>query len=288
MNFQYYIGGIKSCKPQGIINLDRFLYAIKKPKKDVVFLCNEIQKNSENAKLKAELKCKLPYFTPCVIVEKWRKYENIVSFTGLLVVDFDNLEPDYAIEFRKQLFDEYKYIIASWISPSKKGVKCLINIPVSNNIDDFKSSFLAIEQELGVYYGFDTTAKNPVLPLFLSYDYDILIRDFPELFTKKYYLPKPVPNYIAPYFGNSKLDVIEKKVDSALSKITDAGHPILRAISYALGGYVGNGYLTESEAIIIINNAIDNHWYLKQKASTYKQTAATMISKGQNEPIELK
>ena len=70
-----------------------------------------------NVKLTNELKTHLYSFTPCVNVDKYRRYEQITAFTGLAVLDFDN-----AAEFKEFIFDEYKEIIAAWLSPSKKGV----------------------------------------------------------------------------------------------------------------------------------------------------------------------
>ena len=74
-----------------------------------------------------------------------------------------------------------------------------------------------------------------------------------------------------------------------MSKIVDYGHPPLRAISYALGGYVANNYLSEQEAEDIIIKEIVNNNYLNQKSKVdgYIKTAKDMINKGQQKPLTL-
>ena len=77
-------------------------------------------------------------------------------------------------------------------------------------------------------------------------------------------------------------------VFSALNKITDAGHPILRATSYALGGYCGAGYIQKDYAIQMIEKMIRSNSYLSKKPDVYIKTAITMINKGEAQPLFLK
>jgi hypothetical protein len=294
MRFQYYNSDIKSTKPLGVVTLKYWIKSMinPKPKFEDVFKKIEIASKNQNKAEKDRLKRELYFFTPAVIVKESRKYNNIESFTGLLTIDFDGLETDYAIEFKKALFENYKYIICSWLSASKKGVRALVKIPICQNVDEFKQYFNAIEQELGGYRGFDIATKNCVLPMFMSYDKDILVRNDYDTFTKKY-IPfvKPI---IQQYFINDKSSNVEKIIYSAIAKIQSNGHPQLRAAAYALGGYIAAGYISESEALQLINKCILSNSYLARRdkglnmADVYNQTAKTMITKGQNEPLFIK
>lgn len=288
--FNYYDADIKKSNALGYVSLDYMLNAIKSPKKDIKHIFEQIRQCeiSGNLKLKAELKTKLYSFTPCVKIVKGtnRSYKSIIEFTGLLMLDFDHLEEDYAVEFKNALFEENKFIISAWLSASRHGVRAIVKIPKCFNVDEFKHYFAGIESYFNQCNGFDKAPKNCILPLFISYDEDILIRENASTWSKKI-IPVEAPQ-IRQYIITDKTPFIEKIVIHELDKISDAGHMILRATSYLLGGYVGAGHIDKETAISIINNKIDQHGYLKQKASTYKKTAKTMIEKGINNPVYLK
>jgi hypothetical protein len=284
IQFQYYIG-LKNCKPNGVISLEQFIQLIKDPKPQTKELLHKIA-TAPNKEVKNQHKEQLPKFTPCALVDKWRKYENIKLFTGLLILDFDNLEQQEAFTLKNSLFNNLGFVIASWLSPSKKGVKALINIPISKDVNEFKSYFKAIKNELGSVKGFDDTAQNPILDCFLSYDPNILYRTDATTWTEQYFEPVKVRKE-APLQVTNKTDVIAKIIIKNLNAITNAGHPILRAVSYSLGGYVGAGYISESDALNLIEGCIENHWYLSKNRTTYKKTASTMIEKGIFEPLYL-
>jgi hypothetical protein len=288
IEFQYYPAKINDCKPKGFISLDKFINLTKNPPDKIKELFQQIAEASRegNDTLKAELKKKLFKFTPCAIVKDWRKYDNITSFTGLLILDFDKLETHEAHTLKNSLFDNLDFVIASWLSPSKKGVKALINIPISKDVNEFKSYFKSIQNNLGSAKGFDSSAQNPILDCFLSYDPDILYRTDATKWTEQYFEPVKVRKE-APLLIEDKTDVIAKIIIKNLNDITNAGHPILRAVSYSLGGYVGAGYISQTDALFLIEGCIENHWYLKTNANTYKKTAKTMIEKGILEPLYL-
>ena len=101
--------------------------------------------------IKAELKTSLYSFTPCVRVEGRRRYADIKNFTGLLALDFDKLEMEYAKEFKTALFNEYSFIIAAWLSPSRHGVRALVKIPIVQSVGEFKEHFNAVSNTLSIY-----------------------------------------------------------------------------------------------------------------------------------------
>lgn len=289
VKFQYYPAEITKCKPIGFITLEKFLNVTKNPKEKTRLLFEQIKEAEQKGdlKTKSELKMKLVKFTPCVHINNWRALKNITQFTGLLVLDFDKLSIEEAQELKQALFDSCSFIIACWLSPSKHGIKALVKIPICEDVNQFKSYFLAIEKELGQIKGFDSTAKNCVQDLFLSYDKELLQRDDATTWTKQYFEPvKPIVNI--PIQTTDKTNSIATIVIKHINTITTTGHYTLRAISYTLGGYVGAGYISETDAIYLINRCIDSNAYLSTKAPIYKKTASTMIQKGINEPIYLK
>lgn len=288
MTFNYYPANIKASMPLGEITLGRFLFSIKHPKTYIknTFEMIRIADERGDTATKSALKTSLYSFTPCVRVEGPRRYENIKNFTGLMHLDFDHLDSEYAKEFKEALFNEYKFIIAAWLSPSRHGVKAFAKIPVVHSVGEFKEYFNGIERTLSIYKGWDKAPKNAILPLFLSYDHDLLQRDDATTWTERYAPPIPPP--VKQYIVQDKTSNIEAIILSALNKITDAGHPILRATSYALGGYCSAGYIDESYAVQMIERMIRTNSYLSKKPDVYIKTAKTMIEKGKSQPLYLK
>jgi hypothetical protein len=288
ITFNYYDADIKSSIPLGNVTLDYFINAIRNPKIDIKHIFERIRIAEEVGDMatKQALKSKLYSFTPCVYVQGARKYENIKHWTGLLVLDFDHLEVDYAVEFKSYLFDEYKFIIAAWLSASRHGVRALVKIPQAHSVEEFKQYFAAIERHLNCYNGFDKAPKNCILPLFFSYDAEILHRDNAQTWDEKYIEPIPPP--VKQYIINDKTSAVERIIAKKINIIVDSGHPQLRAAAYLLGGYVGGGHIDHSDAVSIIHNLIESNAYLSQKASIYKKTAVQMINKGVNQPTYIK
>jgi hypothetical protein len=288
ITFNYYDADIKSSLPLGNVTLEYFINAIRNPKIDIKHIFERIRIAEEVGDMatKQALKSKLYSFTPCVYVQGARKYENIKHWTGLLVLDFDHLEVDYAVEFKSYLFDEYKFIIAAWLSASRHGVRALVKIPQAHSVEEFKQYFAAIERHLNCYNGFDKAPKNCILPLFFSYDAEILHRDNAQTWDEKYIEPIPPP--VKQYIINDKTSAVERIIAKKINIIVDSGHPQLRAAAYLLGGYVGGGHIDHSDAVSIIHNLIESNAYLSQKASIYKKTAVQMINKGVNQPTYIK
>jgi len=288
--FQYYSGNIRDSIPKGIIELDVFIEKIRNPKDATKGLMFDIRTETDKGR-RDKLKTKLPAFTPCAIVHpgKSRKYDNIEQFTGIAMLDFDGLPSrEYAVNFKEKIFNKYTYIIASWLSSSGRGVRAALNIPRVHSTDEFKLHFAAIEKEFKQYKGFDPAPKNAILPLFFSYDPNILYREDPTTFTDTYVEPeppKPEPAMLPKPTGTGKYhEWALSNIEKSIQRIQSNGHPQLRAAAYAAGGYVGAGYITEHEAIELIDHLIVTG-YLKGKASSYKRTAREMIKKGQSEPL---
>lgn len=292
IKFQYYPAHINSRRYLGNVSLGYFLEAHRNPKDKTkkIFRLIAIAEKVGNQKLKAELKQNnLFYFTPCVTVKKTRCYADILTFTGLAVLDFDHI--DNAEDFKHHIFNEYKFIIACWLSPSKKGVKALINIPISKDVAEFKDYYRAIEKEFEVYDGWDGTNKNAVLPLFQSYDPELLHREDSIVFTKKIIDIKPTaPDPVKvsmPRNCDNKEKLIYAIADSGISKIQAPGHPQLRSICIAIGGYIASGYIDKFSISNYVDKLIESNSYLSKGVEGYKKTAKWSIDEGTKKPIIL-
>lgn len=287
--FPYYAADIKKSKPLGIVTLHQFYRAISSPKRSIQDIYERISRAEMEGDmgLKATLKTKLFSFTPAVTIKGRRRYADITSFTGLLPLDFDHLPSrNYAQQFKYYLFESYSFLHAVWLSASGLGVRALASIPSATDIDDFKSYFNALERlEMGQYVGFDRATQNPVLPLFLSYDSAILTRDTPSTWTDQY-TPIASPPLIQ-YKYDDNAPKVEKIISRLIHRIVDNGHPQLRAAAFSLGGYVGAGHLSQSDANVMIERLIHSNAYLSQKPSVYVRTAKEMIAKGIQSPLYL-
>lgn len=288
IKFNFYDANIKKSQPLGDVTLEYMLNAIRSPKKDIrdVFEQIFIAEQNGDVATKQKLKTKLYSFTPCVYVNGSRKYDNIVNFTGICALDFDHLPNTiYAEEFKKFLFNENSFIISAWLSASRHGVRALVKIPICKSVDEFKTRFAAIERKLIVYNGFDKAPKNCILPMFISYDENILMRYDATTFVGIYI--EPIRPKVVQYIVDNKASAIEKIILKKIDIITDCGHPQLRAAAYLLGGYCGAGYIDYDVSINIINKMIKSNAYLSQKSEVYIKTAKQMIDKGINEPVYL-
>lgn len=285
----YYIGGVYETVPKGTIDLCQFIVNIAIPSPEQVAQVDEIQRASKagNEELKQNFKTKLPFYTPAINCTQ-RRYVDITNFTGLMPVDFDKLDPHDAISLREELMT-YPFVIAAWLSASGRGVRGLVHVPICKNEVEYKARFKALAEVLSIYEGWDNAPQNAVLPLFYSYDYDIVTNANFTTFKDIYIHRDPPRDETIRIYTNGDDDeqhvvnIIKKKIES----ITTTGHYTLRSASYALGGYVGEGYISEKDAIGLMDQLIDQHSYLKIKATTYKKTALTMISQGKDSPLKL-
>jgi len=288
-NIPYYSGNIKNSRPLGFIDVYDVCQQIKKPNQKQIDLISKIRSEKDKT-VKADLKTHLTAYTPCCIPQGSRKYENIMEFTGILALDFDKLpDKEYSEQFKNYLFNEYPFIFASWLSSSAKGVRALVKIPEVCTVEEFKEHYRAMQNIMLAYDGYDRAPLNCILPMFYSIDENLLYRMNADTFKDKF-TPQPQPK-IKQYHSfehDSKAHIVEKFVKSAIDKIVDNGHPQLRAISYALGGYVAGGYIDEYEAESLIHNLIESNSYLCIKSKVYQKTASEMIKKGQSEPIQMK
>jgi len=297
IKFQYFSANVTNNKPINYISIDDFVNITRCPKTSTVKVFKDIAEAeiANDFTLKKKLKQNnLHFFTPCVHLLNGRSYKNIIRFTGLAVLDFDHI--DNAADFKYFLFNEYEHIIACWLSPSKKGVKALIKIPVVTNTNSFKSYFYGIADEMMMYKGFDPTGQNSVLPLFQSYDPGLFSRipTITKCWRKKGKRKtaidcKPIakPPIIKPDSKNFYNNTVLKIIDTGFNNIKDNGHPQLRSLCLSVGGYVASNYIDYNTALNQIVYRIKTNNYLNKNINGYVKTAIWSLNQGKNKPLIL-
>ena len=295
--FQYYKAQINASQPLGIITLDRFKSAILEPKDyimEALDLIRQAEVDQDWTK-KADLKQHLYSFTPCVYVIGRRRYSDIHNFTGLMVLDFDHLEStEYAEGLRDYLFEEHPEIVGTWLSASRYGIRALVRIPIVQSVDEYKAYFDGFYMQVGALYEtFDKAPKNAVLPMFISYDKEAKFREYEDAEEWRVMYIKPEPERVVQLVQPREIsaDLAERRISgiatSAISKITNEGHIILRGTAFTIGGYVASGAVSWDFAEDLMFSLIDNHSYLNKKANTYKKTVIDMFKRSANKPLYL-
>ena len=294
VKFQYYPSSVYETVPLGFCSLREMLSAIKTPKDTILKIFKEIEEASKagDKKRKDKLKSQLYYMNPCCVMDgKGRKYENIERFTGVLLVDIDNLDEDVAKALKTYLFDTYDFVIASYLSVSKKGVKVLVRIPVALDVNDFKSYFYGLMSSWQYIKNMDYAPQNPSLPAYLTYDTEILLREKPSIFNRRGVKVDEFKTYVGEKIEveatEKDRETIIRVLTSMMNKITDSGHYICRSTCILGWGYCGAGYFTEDEMQGILFDLIESNDYLSQKPKVYKKTCLDMKSLGMSAPLTL-
>lgn len=295
--FQFYPSNVYVTEALGDISLNQMLAGIKSPKPKIQEVFHKIREATEkgDSELKNNLKKNLFYFTPSVYTDgRGRRYENVLEYNELMVVEFDKV--DFALELKETLFHSFKAIVAAFVSPSGKGCKFIVRIPKPKDAEEYKQYYCGLAYHLDKYKGFDVANYNPLLPLYLSWDSDILIRENPKIWTGKGekintfdYKADNTSLTKAKDFAPTEKDIqnIKNRICKMFSNITDDGHTKVRGSALILGGYVGAGYLSMFEGESLISDCIDGSPYLRKNLRGYKKTAIKFLSDGARSPIYL-
>jgi hypothetical protein len=172
-------------------------------------------------------------------------------------------------------------------------VKALVCIPIVSTVDEFKEYYFGIAAEMDQYNGFDRTGQNAVLPLFQSFDPDLLQRTDYTTWTTTGTNPKALPPPVTtPVFrvehSDRYRDIVVKITTTTIKKVVNQdGHPTVRTAGIVLGGYVGGGYIDHNEAESLLFSLIEHNEYLRKDITNYKRTARWAISQGQARPLIL-
>lgn len=296
IKFQYYPANIFSKKPEGMVTLKQFLESQKNPKQKIIDLFMQIQEAGRvgNDKLKNELKSKLFFFIPsCVTNGIGRGYEDVIGFNPFMVVEYDKLSQEEATYLKYRIFQDFPSCIASYLSPSRKGVKFIFHIRVPESIEDYKSLYFGLVYFLSqIKEGVDESNERITQPLYLSWDENLLYRENTIPWTKRggkicttKYDPELADYTCDENISDNEVEYILKKLKKRLGNVVDDGHNNLIKIATLAGGYVSGYGFPESAMIEFFYNQIENHPYYKKDINNYKKTALRFIKSGQRLPI---
>jgi hypothetical protein len=149
--------------------------------KNLVLNCREAL-NMGDKELYNKLKSKLPAVTFCGEFEGGRKASDLISYNNLMIIDIDTL-PNDDITTAKLTLSLDKYILSLWVSPSGKGLKCLIKI--DSDINKHKAVFNSLKNYFLDNYKIelDISGKDVSRLCFSSWDEHIIYNAESEIYT---------------------------------------------------------------------------------------------------------
>lgn len=193
---------------------------------------------------KRELKNTLQGYTPAGLMTE-RKKEAVISRTGIISIDFDDLE-QYDIKEVKQAIGALPFVGYCGLSVSGRGLFALVLIAEPERQKEYAEHLFEVFNHYGIPP--DTTKGRNVNDLrYVSYDSNPVIRDYPEplriaIRAKK----KPEATRPAKAYQSDEMKKA-KAVNNAVSNINNAQigqrFEIVRHWSYALGGFGDTGLL---------------------------------------------
>lgn len=243
------------------------------------------EETAKGNKAKAsELKSMLPIITPSGIFEK-RKNDNLIHHSGLICLDFDNINP----EALKSFLAVIPFIYYAGLSASGMGVFALI--PISEPIHH-REHFNA----LSAYFkaaGFevDIHCKDIARARIYSYDNNPVWNTTPQIYTEKLSLNnaivKPVERACDIQHLNKRISgIITNAQNAILTAPEGSKHQILRDKAIVLGGAVAgfaSGQITASQAYDILLWAISQRNI--ESIFNAKKTIKDGLKYGLNKPI---
>lgn len=127
-----------------------------------------------------EQKKKLPHFTPSGTFNKHRRMEELKEYSQVIILDIDKVD-EHAETIRDKTA-KIGHTLASFVSPSGRGVKILVNTASTreNHEQTFKEVVSFYEKELEVEV--DISGKDVSRACFVSYDPDLYLNKNSEVF----------------------------------------------------------------------------------------------------------
>lgn len=168
MEVSYYIGGITQTKPNKSFDAVKLLEIIRSTKYHGIV---SKLRSAKDANVRKGIKSDLDYVTWSGVFTK-RQNDRLVMHSGLLCIDFDDLEDVAAT--KEQLIKD-KYSFAVFLSPSGNGLKVLVLIEAAHHLE----SFLELEQYYLLHYGLvvDKSGKDVARACFMSYDPNLYVNE---------------------------------------------------------------------------------------------------------------
>jgi len=139
------------------------------------------------------------------------KTENLVHYSGFIIIDIDGLNKEVLENVKSNLFSD-KYVAAIWVSPSGNGLKVLVG--VSSAPDEHKQCFDVLENYLSTKYNVevDKSGSDICRLCFVSHDENIFIKNEFSRFDFKEYEVTPKDIITKPRKSKSEISITDKGV----------------------------------------------------------------------------
>ncbi len=175
MDFSLFERGIKDTKPSKDINMEYFLNLLKidSPLKEQIRKCKDKSKRDL-------LKQGLFYVTFGGTFIK-RLKNALIKSSGLACLDVDDV--DDINELRKEIIKN-KYTYCLFISPSGKGLKLIVKIPIVKDNEEYKKYWVSISNHYKKIK-VDEGTKDISRACYLSYDENPYLNVDSEIYTDK-------------------------------------------------------------------------------------------------------
>ena len=280
--------GVKNSRPDCSVSLWDVLEDIRSHKyRDPIEACRKV---IEDPVAYQEMKKLLPAFTVSGTFSPTRNKANVASATGFLIADFDHM---FNVEEIFSLLSHDPNIWFIFISPSGSGLKAGIRAAEIKTDDDIKILYNSAECYFKEVYALkiDPACKDISRLTFVSHDPNLFINESPIYFDVKKWEQKPEPSFSPPTeTENGWENRYAKKVldrccrEIALSKAGEQHSTRLR-MARLVGGYIASGYISESEAMVALEESViaSGVKMLKPSMNTVKDG----IRNGKQSPIHL-
>jgi len=232
---------------------------------------------------KVNLKKIIQGYTPAALL-KTRKKNNevIIERTGLMQLDFDYEDiKDYDIEELKQAVFSLPFIAFCGLSCSGKGFYALALIAEPERLNEYADHcFEVFISEYGIKL--DKSKGGNVNDLrYLSYDANMLIREYPEpLKIKRFKTPEPTKiTYIRKQTFNGKNPLLEKGIE-ALQKVQVGNRwETVQKVAFTIGGLNDFSFLEN------IKQAINSNGSFTGEENKYIKCAEDCFRAGSQKPL---
>ena len=217
-----------------------------------------------------------------------RSIDGLDTHNGFMVIDIDGLDTEDKLQKKRKEICSLPYVYTCFISPSYKGIKALVKIPV---IDEgkftditFKEYFAAFSSEI---QGIDKSGKDISRACFFSYDPNIYINKNAIEYTNRVSIEKEVVDLSGiqiPKFNGTSEPYCLQKVYEIISSAQDGErHSKLMAASVLAGGFISANRVDENE----ISNVMLDAFSLRPYDNHYKpmKTISDGISYGVKRPL---
>jgi len=217
--------------------------------------------------------------------------EKLISYTGLIQVDIDNLNPQQMLELRERMTTDSHFAFV-FTSPGGNGLKagCYVLEPFERHQDSFFAVRDYVKKEYDVEI--DESTKDPFRLFFVSDDKDIFIN--PDPLPIEVPPPKPPPKQkVKPKVINfpdssdkqekARQHVIKVCCDLLDNSFKGNRHHTRLKVGELLGGYIAGHNLSETELLNYIESAVLRNTELPLEKAM--KTVISSIQHGKQSPI---